>query len=130
MQKLHHSMQKVRLIASGLFYLSRLLAIPYLATALYCIICFLFPSVLVQPIEDGRRFVICYPFTQYRFLIGDDYRFYYIFEMITFIGLYGLFFWLLGNVFRTFRSQKLFTALGVKRLKFFTCSTFSARFPF
>ena len=112
-------MKKVRFIATSLFYLSRLLAIPYLATAVYIIISFIFKDAMVHPIDAGERFLINYPFTQIRFLIGDSYSFGYVFEMIAFIGLYGLFFWLLGNIFKTFRQQKLFTDQGVKRLRIF-----------
>lgn len=123
-------MQRVRFIATALLYFTRVLAIPYLATAVYCIICFLFSDSLVHPFDNGTRFVLNYPFTQARFLIGDDYRFYYIFEMIAVIGLYGVFFWLLGNVFQTFREQKLFTDKGVKRLKAFYLLNFLVPLPF
>jgi hypothetical protein len=123
-------MQKVRVIASILFYFSRILSIPYLATALYCIICFIFSSSLVHPFDDGKRFTIYYPFTQQRFLIGDDYSFRYIFEMISIIGLYGIFLWLLGNVFKIFREKKLFTEKGVTRLKAFYLLNFLAPLPY
>lgn len=123
-------MQKIRITATTLFYLSRILAIPYLATAVYVIICFLFSTALVHPLDGGQRFGINYPFTQQRFLIGDDYGFAYITEMIAFIALYGLFFWLLGNVFRIFREQRLFTEAGVKSLRLFYLLNFLAPLPF
>lgn len=123
-------MKRVRLIATCLFYFSRVLALPYLATAAYCIICFLFRTDSLQPIEDGKRFVITYPFTDTRFLIGDTYEFYYIFEMIAFIALYGIFFWLLGNIFKTFRGKKLFTQPGVRRLSIFYLLNFIVPLPF
>jgi hypothetical protein len=50
--------------------------------------------------------------------------------MIAVIGLYGLFFWLLGNIFRTFREQKLFTGKGVKRLQVFYALNFLVPVPF
>lgn len=123
-------MEKVRLIATSLFYLARTLAIPYLATALYCVICFIFSSSLVHPLDEGRRFVINYPFTHQRFLIGDEYSFKYVFEMIALIALYGLFFWLLSNVFKTFRQEKLFTEQSVQRLRVFYLINFLAPLPF
>ncbi|GAB3989812.1 hypothetical protein GCM10028807_15520 [Spirosoma daeguense] len=123
-------MKKVRIIATGLLYLSRAAAIPYLATALYCIVCFMFQKSLVHPFDGGQRFVINYPFTQKRFLIGDEYSFPYIFEMIAFIGLYGLFFWLLGNIFKTFREKRLFTEKGVSRLTIFYLLNFLVPLPF
>ena len=62
-------MQNVRIIASVLLYLSRLLAIPYLATALYILICFLFSNQLVHPLDGGQRFALYYPFTAAPFFI-------------------------------------------------------------
>jgi hypothetical protein len=41
-----------------------------------------------------------------------------IIAMLTFL-LYGLFFWLLSDIFKTFRQPKLFTPSGVNRLKRF-----------
>lgn len=123
-------MKEVRLVASCLFYLSRVIAIPYLATSLYCIISFIFRIESLQVVDEGKKFVIMYPFTNRRFLLGDDYAFYYIFEMIAFIGLYGLFFWLLGNIFATFREKKLFTHKGVKRLRIFYLLNFIVPLPF
>lgn len=123
-------MRKTRFIATILFYFSRILAIPYLATALYCIICFIFSKWLVHPFDGGSRFTIYYPFTEQRFLIGDDYSFLYIFEMISVVALYGVFLWLLGNVFKIFREQKLFTEKGVTRLRAFYLLNFLAPLPY
>lgn len=122
-------MQQVRTLASALLFLSRAAAIPYLATAAYCLICFMFPDTLVHPIDKGR-FVINFPFTDQRFLIGDDSGFMYVFELIAFIALYGLFFWLLGNIFQIFREQKLFTERGVRRLRIFYLLNFLLPLPF
>lgn len=123
-------MKRVRLVASCLFYLSRVIALPYLLTAAYCIICFVFPTDYLQLTDGGKRFVIMYPFTNSRFLIGDAYEFYYIFEMVAFMALYGLFFWLLGNIFNTFRGKKLFTQQGVRRLSIFYLLNFIVPLPF
>lgn len=123
-------MQKVRFIATGLFYLTRILAIPYLATAVYALISIVFETPSFSLFDNGRRFVINYPFTDNRFLIGDEYSFAYIFEMIAFIGLYGVFFWLLSNIFQTFRDQKLFTPRGVRRLTIFYLFNFLTPLPF
>lgn len=112
-------MKRVRMIASSLYYLSRAVAIPYFATALYSMVCMVLNLSGYQVIGDGKRFVINYPFSNSPFLIGDDVRFYYKFELIAFLALYGLFFWLLGNIFSTFREKKLFTLQGVKRLQIF-----------
>ncbi len=50
--------------------------------------------------------------------------------MVAFIGLYGLFFWLLGNIFNSFRASKLFTLRGVKRLQIFYILNFVVPLPF
>ena len=52
------------------------------------------------------------------------------FEMIAFIGLYGLFLLLLGNVFNIFRGKKLFTEQGVRRLKWFYLANLLVPLPF
>ncbi|UUC43846.1 DUF2975 domain-containing protein [Flavobacterium cerinum] len=121
-------MKKVRLLATTLFYITRTAAIPYLLTALYCVICFVLGTV--QYTEGGERFIIHYPFTQKRYLLGDSTEFYYIFEMIAFIGLYGVFFWLLGTVFDAFRQPRLFTEKNVGRLKLFYTLNFIVPLPF
>ncbi|MGN8067747.1 DUF2975 domain-containing protein [Mucilaginibacter sp. SG564] len=123
-------MKRVRVIAASLFYISRAVAIPYLATALYSLLCIVLSLPAYQVINGGRRFVINYPFTDSRFLIGDDVRFYYKFELVALLSLYGLFFWLLGNIFNTFRQSKLFTVQGVKRLQIFYILNFVVPLPF
>jgi len=122
-------MRQVRLIASALFYITRLPAIAYLATALHAAIALVFNTSSLSIIDDGKYFVINYPFTQNRFLLGDYDRF-YIIEMISFLALYGIFFWLLGNIFKTYMEKKLFTPKGVKRLKTFYLVNFLAPLPF
>lgn len=114
-------MKQARPLATILFYFTRILALPYLATAVYSIITFAFNTSALHVTEDGnvKRFVIDYPFTNVRFLLGDEYSVFYITEMIAFIGLYGIFFWTLGNIFKTFRQEKIFTAEAVRRLKTF-----------
>jgi hypothetical protein len=123
-------MKQVRVVATCLFYISRMIAIPYLATALYSLLCMVLKLPMYQIIDDGRHFVINYPFTNLRFLLGDDIRFYYKFELVAFIGLYGLFFWLLGNIFQTFRQNRMFTVRGVKRLQIFYILNFLVPLPF
>jgi len=123
-------MKKVRLLATALFYITRAAAIPYLLTAFYCIFCFVFQTGGLEYTESGEHFVIYYPFTKTRFLLGDSTGFYYIFEMIALIGLYGVFFWLLGNVFDAFRQSKLFTEKNVKRLRLFYTLNFTVPLPF
>jgi len=118
-------MKQVRLLASGLFYFTRIIALAYLATALHCILSFVFRTAYIGEINGQVRFKIFFPFTQTPFLLGDEYSFFYIFELIAFMTLYGIFFWTLGNIFKTFRAEKLLTPLGVKRLKVFYILNFS-----
>lgn len=111
-------MRQVRIVSTGLFFLTRILAIPYLVTAVYLIVVFIFKAPFLNFIEDGKRFEVFYPFTQITYLRGYNNSF-YITEMIAFIGLYGIFWWLLGNVFQSFREERLFSATAVKRLQIF-----------
>lgn len=111
-------MKLTRSLSAVIFYLTRVIALLYLATALHTLIAILFhtPSLTLLP---HNRFSIAYPFTQITFLIGDAYTPFYIFELVAFMALYGLFFWTLGNIFLTFRQRKLFTPGGIFRLRLF-----------
>ena len=122
-------MNQVRIISTGLLFLTRILAVPYIATAIYLTIIFIFkPSSFLNIIEDGKRFEVFYPLTRMPYLIGYNETF-YIVEMTAFIGLYGIFLWLLGTVFQTFREKKLFSPRGVKRLKIFYLVNFLVPLP-
>lgn len=108
-------MKSVRIVANILYYLTRVAAILYLITAMYS----LGVALLGGPIHihDGA-FEIYYPFTTTPFLLGD-YNNSYLTMMILIISFYGVFLWLLSNVFNTFRQSKLFTAKSVLRLSRF-----------
>ena len=117
-------MRTVRIISNFLFILTRILAFPYLATALYALVVFLLlnfkPSLglPINIIDDGTRFEILFPFTNTPFLLGDN-NFPFIVEMLLFIALYGIFFWLLSDVFNAFKQKKIFTKYGVVKLSRF-----------
>ena len=111
-------MKGARIVAQVLLYFTRLLAIGYTGTALYVAITMIFQTNMLNIVENGQVFEISYPFTQIPYLRGENHAF-YILEMIAAIGLYGLFFWLLGNVFKSFIAPKLFTPTGVRRLTLF-----------
>jgi DUF2975 family protein len=111
-------MKLVRIISAILFYLSRILAIAYILTALHLFVSVVFKLPTFEVLENGR-FVIQYPFTEKNFLLGSEYTWEYVSEMVAIIGFYGLFFWLLGNVFQTFRQVPLFTKRGIRNLKLF-----------
>jgi hypothetical protein len=111
-------MKTARLIANVLFYISRLFAIPYIFTAIHATIAVIFKTSAFWLEKEGSRFIIAYPFTQKRFLLGENDS-NYIFEMLAFLGLFGIFLWLLGNVLNIFRQEKLFTIKNLKRLTLF-----------
>jgi len=114
-------MKNVKIIATTLFYITRLLAILYLATTLYSII-----SLLTEwnyfTKDNGKHFTICFPFTETPFLNGENNWAYKIFNFIVPIGFYGLFFLLVSNVFNVFKQPKLFTVYGVNQLRWFYLS--------
>ncbi len=111
-------MKLVRHISTIGFYLTKIIAIGYLVTALHVIISAVFKLSSFKPLENNR-FAICYPFTSKPLLIGSENTTSYIFEMVAILIFYSAFFWLLSNVFKTFRQQKLFTVQGVLHLKWF-----------
>jgi Protein of unknown function (DUF2975) len=115
-------MKTVRFTASILFYLSRVSAVLFLTTGFYAIAVVLlshYTSAQWLPItiEQGH-FAIFYPFTKKTFLLGD-YTASFLFTNLFTIAFYGFFLWLLSDVFRAFRQQKLFTQKGVMRLSRF-----------
>ena len=118
-------MKTIRIVSTVLFYLTRVLSIGYILIFLYCLFIFSFNALLdvswlpIQ-IEEGR-FTIFYPFTETSFLLGYSHGEYIIF-MLMMLAAYGAFLWLLGNIFRTFKQQKLFTQQGVKALVWFSRS--------
>ena len=116
-------MKTVRSIASFLFFITRILAIGYLATGIYVVGVLMFSDRTpastgwFRALNDGS-FQIMYPFTKIPFLLGDNTTS-FLTMMVTLIFFYSFFMWLLSNVFNTFRKQKLFTARGVNRLTAF-----------
>jgi hypothetical protein len=116
-------MHPVRLIANLLLYVSRILALLIAIIALYALLVILLHGALpsaslpMKVLADGS-FRIYYPFTNTVFLLGD-YSSGYLFSNFFAILFYGTFLWLLGDVFKTFRQQRLFTATGVARLSRF-----------
>lgn len=115
-------MKTVRSIASLLFYLSRIAAVVFLVTALYAtavVILFHYTSSPSLPIRvQQSAFTLFYPFTQKAFLLGD-YTTTFLVTYLFLMTFYGIFLWLLSDVFRAFRQQKLFTPKGVLRLSRF-----------
>lgn len=111
-------MKLVRFISTITFYLSRIISAGYFLTTLHLLASIVFGLSTFKLLENGR-FAICYPFTDKYFLLGSSYTVGYITEMVLIIAFYGTFFWLLSNVFRTFRQKRLFTVRGIQNLKLF-----------
>lgn len=113
-------MKSVRIVANILYYLTRVAAVLYLATAVYSLlVVVLAASGASAPINiENGTFQIYYPFTKTPFLLGD-YNNQYLTMMLVVISFYGVFLWLLSNVFNTFRQPKLFTSRSVLRLSRF-----------
>lgn len=111
-------MKNVKITSTILFYITRIVAIIYLLIAVYSLFSLVTEwSYITQ--DNEKYFAVCYPFTETRFLLGENNWSYKIFEFIVPIGSYGIFFYLLSNVFTAFKQPKLFTELGANRLKYF-----------
>jgi hypothetical protein len=115
-------MKTVRITATILYWLARIGAVLFLTVAIYATAVLLLYTVNpsselpIQVAED--RFVIFLPFTETSFLLGE-YTSAYIATYFITIAFYGIFLWLLGGVFHSFRQKKLFTQKGVSRLSRF-----------
>lgn len=112
-------MKPVRFVARVLYYVSLVLCFFYTVAGLYV----LYATTTKSPtsfklIDDGKRFVVSAPFGDRPYFIGDNYTGYMV-QMISLLLLYGLFFWLLSQVFKTFTQKKLFTQAGINHLQRF-----------
>lgn len=116
-------MKQVRIIATGLYYITRIAALLFLITGIYAFVVLalsMYTNIGGLPLEvkSNGSFVIFYPFTETPFLLGDYTRSYFLISTST-VALYGLFLWLLSCVFRAFRQQRLFIPKSISRLERF-----------
>ncbi|WP_338731465.1 DUF2975 domain-containing protein [Mangrovimonas cancribranchiae] len=109
-------MQKSNIISKVLYYISRILGGLYLITGVYGLFSWVTNTHLL--IKD-KQTIITYPFTETSFLILDSNTTYLIFSFLIPVLGYGLFFWLLSNVFKVFYQDKLFTAENIVHLRRF-----------
>ncbi len=116
-------MNNVKLVSKLLFYFTRFLAGFYFLMVTHSGIALLTEWSLKFK-ENGKYFQVCFPFTKTPVLNGDNNLPYIFLEFLIPLGLYGLFFLLLGNVFKVFFQQRLFTDTGVKHLKRFYLGNF------
>ncbi|WP_047419515.1 DUF2975 domain-containing protein [Cellulophaga sp. Hel_I_12] len=111
-------MKNVKIISTILFYITRIIAILYILVTIYALVSLVTGWSYITR-DNGENFAVCYPFTETRFLLGENNWNYKIFEFLIPIGAYGIFFLLVSNVFNAFKQPKLFTEYGVKQLKWF-----------
>ena len=111
-------MNSVKIVATILFYLTRVLGFGYFAICAYSILALL-TGWSLKIFKEGTKFAICYPFTDTNFLLGEYNISYIMIDFVMMLFLVGLFFWLLSNVFKLFFQPKLFTQNGVTHLKRF-----------
>lgn len=111
-------MKNVKIISTILFYITRIVAILCILVAIYTLISLVTGWSYIS-IDNGENFAVYYPFTETRFLLGENNLDYKIFSFLIPIGSYGIFFYLISNVFNAFKQPKLFTEYGVKQLKWF-----------
>jgi len=112
------SLKNVRIVSKTLFFITKILAAFYIAVTGYAAISTLSGfSFLVK--DDGKRFAVCFPFTQTPFLNGENDWGYIVFNFLLPLGFYGAFFWLTSNVFKAFFQTRLFTEKGLRQLRYF-----------
>ena len=109
-------MRKSRIISKALYSISRILGGMYLITGVYGLFSWVTNTHLL--IND-KQTIITYPFTEQSFLILDSNITYLIFSFLIPVLGYGLFFWLLSNVFKVFYQDILFTAENIVHLRRF-----------
>jgi len=111
-------MKTTHIVSKILYYVTRFLAIVYFSLSFYSLLT-LSTGWFLNFKDNGKYFQICYPFTHHPLMLGDYNIPYIIFEFLSPLSLYGLFFLLISNVFKVFFQPKLFTENGIKHLKRF-----------
>lgn len=111
-------MKTTHIVSRILFYVTRFLAILYFTLSSYSLLT-LSTGWFLNFKDNGKYFQICYPFTEHPIMLGDYNLPYIIFEFLSPLSLYGLFFLLISNVFKVFFQPKLFTENGIKHLRRF-----------
>ena len=112
-------MKPVRIIARLLYYVSLILCFFYSLAGIYVAFAVISKAPYAfRLIEESKKFVVSLPFGSRPYFIGDNYTGYMV-QMVALLLLYGLFFWLLSQVFKTFTQKKLFTKTGITHLQRF-----------
>ncbi|PWB23597.1 DUF2975 domain-containing protein [Flavobacterium sp. HTF] len=111
-------MKTTHFVSKILFYITRFLSIVYFVLAGYSALTLLTGWFLTFT-ENGKYFQVCYPFTNHPLMLGDYNMPYIVFEFLSPLSLYGLFFLLISNIFKIFFQPKLFTQNGINHLRRF-----------
>ena len=111
-------MKTTYIVSKILFYVTRFLAIVYFILALYSLAALITGWSLTFK-ENEKYFQVCYPFTEHPLMLGNYNIPYIIFDFLSPLTLYGLFFLLSSNVFKVFFQPKLFTQNGISHLRRF-----------
>lgn len=114
-------MKTTHIISRILFYFTRFLAVVYFTLALYSVLT-LSTGWFLTFTDSGKYFQVCYPFTSHPLMLGDYNMPYILFDFLSPLSLYGLFFLLSSNVFKVFYQPKLFTPNGISHLRRFYLS--------
>ncbi|MBO9730319.1 MAG: hypothetical protein J7623_16890 [Chitinophaga sp.] len=111
-------MTRVKAVSKILYYLSKILALGYLVTTAYAIICLL-TNWNIAAYGDGHSLHIFYPFTGRPFLNIASSPSYIIFSFLVPLVLYSVFFQLASGVFKVFYQPKLFSLHHITQLRRF-----------
>ena len=118
-------MKTIRSVATVLFLITRIASLLALITSIYGGVIRMLADNLPEssrlPFElnpDGISFTIFYPFTRSPFLIGDKATSWFMLYILM-MFLYGIFLWMLSNVFKGFKQPRLFIPKNVSRLRMF-----------
>ncbi|MPS73822.1 MAG: DUF2975 domain-containing protein [Chryseobacterium sp.] len=111
-------MNQTKIISQILYYICFILAIGYLLTAVYSILC-LVTGFSITPYKENAYFHINYPFTDKPFLNIENNYPYILFSFLLVLITYGVFFWFSAKVFKVFFQSKLFTKDNITHLKRF-----------
>ena len=111
-------MNQTKIISQILYYICFILAIGYLLTAVYSILC-LVTGFSITPYKENLYFHINYPFTDKPFLNIENNYPYILFSFLLVLITYGVFFWFSAKVFKVFFQSKLFTKDNITHLKRF-----------
>jgi hypothetical protein len=111
-------MNSSKIISKILYYICRILGIAYLVIGIYSTFSIITKWSYIEK-EGGRNFAVCLPFTNTPILNGENNIGYMLFSFIFPMLFYGLFFYVMSNVFRLFNLPKLFTTKAVRQLEWF-----------